>query len=84
MKVNWGKDVAIEDLGQHSSEALRGLRACLAAQPKLVRDPKRGNLFELQGCSQVYYIHVSPISGKISLLATWPGEPALDDSTRAA
>jgi len=84
MKVNLRKDVPIEDLGSHSAAALKGLRACLAAQPKLMRDPKRGNLFELQGCTSVYYIHISPVSGKISLLATWPSEPALDGSTQAA
>jgi hypothetical protein len=84
MKGNCGKEVAIEDLGNHSLEAVRGLRACLAAQPKLMRDPKRKNLFELQGCSSIYYIHVSPVSGKVSLLATWPSEPAVGDSHRAA
>ena len=66
MRSNCGKEVAIEDLGHHSAEAVRGLRSCLAAQPNLVRDPKRKNLFEVQGCSRVYYIHVSPVSGKVS------------------
>jgi len=84
MKTNCGKDVAIEDLGQHSADAVRGLRSCLAAQSRLVEDPKRRNIFEVQGCASVYYIHVSPVSGKISLLATWPSEPAFDDSNRAA
>jgi hypothetical protein len=83
MKTNCGKDVAIEDLGRHPAEALRGLRSCLTAQSRLVEDPKRKNIFELQGCASVYYIHVSPLSGKISLLATWPSEPALD-TNRAA
>ena len=84
MRANCGKEVAIEDLGQHPAEAVRGLRACLAAQPNLVGDPKRKNLFEVQGCSRVYYVFVSPVSGKISLLATWPSEPAVGNSHQAA
>jgi hypothetical protein len=84
MRGNCRKEVAIEDLGHHSAEALHGLRACLASQSKLVGDPKRKNLFELQGCSSVYYIHVSPVSGKVSLLATWPSESAVGGSHRAA
>jgi hypothetical protein len=84
MRGTCGKEVAIEDMGRHPAEALRGLQACLAAQPKLAPDPKRKTLFEVQGCSSVYYIHVSPVSGKISLLATWPKEPAEAESNRAA
>jgi hypothetical protein len=84
MRANYGSEVAIEDMGRHPAEALRGLRACLAAQSKMVPDPKRKSLFELQGCSSVYYVHISPVSGKISLLATWPSEPAGDKSSRAA
>jgi hypothetical protein len=84
MGTNCGKQVAIEDLGQHPAEAVRGLRACLAARPNLVRDPKRESLFEVQGCARIYYIHVSPVSGKISLLASWPSEPAYGDSHQAA
>jgi hypothetical protein len=84
MGANYGKEVAIEDLGGHPAEALHGLRACLSRKPQLLQDPKRKNLFEVQGCSSVYYIHISPVSGKISLLATWPDEPARGDSNRAA
>ena len=84
MRANYGNELAIEDIGSHPAEVLRGLRACLAAKSQLVPDPKRTSLFEVQGCSSVYYVHVSPISGKISLLATWPSEPANDKSNRAA
>jgi hypothetical protein len=84
MRANCGKELAIEDLGQHPAEALHGLRACLSSAPKLLQDPKRKNLFEVHGCSSVYYIRISPVSGKISLIATWPDEPAHSDSNRAA
>jgi hypothetical protein len=84
MMVNCGREIAIEDLGQHPAEAVYGLRSCLAAHPNLVRDPKRKNLFEVQGCARVYYIHVSPVSGKISLLATWPSEAVFGDTHQAA
>jgi hypothetical protein len=84
MGTNCGKEVAIEDLGRHPAEALHGLRACLSRKPQMLQDPKRQNLFEVHGCSSVYYIHISPVSGKISLLATWPGEQERSDSNLAA
>jgi hypothetical protein len=86
MRSNYGcgKEVPIEDLGHHPKETLHGLRSCLAGQVSLVQDPKRQDLFEVQGCSRVYYIHVSPVSGRISLLASWPSEPVLGSHTHQA
>jgi hypothetical protein len=53
-------DVAIEDL-RHL------LRARVPAQP----DPRRENFYEIKGPGETFYIHVSPISGNVILLAKW-------------
>jgi hypothetical protein len=34
-------------------------------------DPHRVGFYEVQNHSQVFYIHVSPVNGKVLLLATW-------------
>jgi hypothetical protein len=68
-----GKD-QIEDLGNHSAEAVAALRNLLARGASTVADPKRHGFYEVEGDSVIYYIHVSPMSGKILLLATWQNE----------
>ena len=53
-------DVAIEDL-RHL------LRARIPANP----DPRRENFYEIKGPGETFYIHVSPVSGNVVLLAKW-------------
>jgi len=54
------EDNAVEDL-RHL------LRARIPAQP----DPHRENFYEVKGPGEIFYIHVSPISGNVVLLAKW-------------
>lgn len=76
--------VQIEDTGKHSTEILAKLQRLLSLGPQLVPDPKRENFYEVAGEPCIYYIHVSPISGKVSLLAVWGSRPGIDCSGRAA
>ena len=34
-------------------------------------DPCRSDFFELEDGNKVFYIHISPVNGKVLLLATW-------------
>jgi hypothetical protein len=39
-------------------------------------DPHRKNFYELENCSKVYYIHLSPVNGKVIFLAVWDKDRA--------
>ncbi len=62
-------------------EQVNQLRSLLAGGPDLNQatiyaDPSRSGFYDLETRDRVFYIHVSPISGKIFLLATWATEAA--------
>lgn len=74
MVANFTEIGRIEDLGNHPADTLAALRSLLTGGASLTADPKRNGFFEVESESVVYYIHVSPVSGKVSLLATWQNE----------
>ncbi len=66
------RELEIEDLRNHPARAVNELRDLLSSGANLLPDPKRAGFYELHDESTVYYIHISPVTGKIILLATWP------------
>jgi hypothetical protein len=66
------RELEIEDLRNHPARTVNVLRDLLSGGATLLPDPKRTGFYELHDASTVYYIHVSPVTGKIILLATWP------------
>jgi hypothetical protein len=72
MLINVGPEVQIEDLRNHPSETVMRLQSLLVGRVTVTADPKRTGFYEFESDSIVYYIHVSPVSGTIFLLATWP------------
>jgi hypothetical protein len=70
------REARIEDIREHPPEVAAALARVLASGARVMPDPKRANFFEIQADSIVYYVHISPVSGKILLLGTWPIEPA--------
>lgn len=72
-------EAKIEDIRDHSPEIVITLQKALASGGTRVRpDSKRPNFFEIQADPLVYYVHISPATGKILLLGTWPAEAALE------
>ena len=61
----------IEDLRHHGPEAVEKLRRLLAYGAPAKPDPCRSDFFELEDGNKVFYIHISPVNGKVLLLATW-------------
>lgn len=61
----------IEDLHHHSPEIVEVLRQLLASGAPAKADPRRNDFYELENGSQVFYIHISPVNGKVLLLGTW-------------
>lgn len=66
------RELEIEDLRNHPARAVNELRDLLSSGANLLPDPKRAGFYELHDESTAYYIHISPVTGKIILLATWP------------
>ena len=64
----------IEDLGNHGKQAVTKLHCLLASGASTNADPKRDGFYEIEGDSAVYYVHVTPESRKVLLLATWQNE----------
>ena len=73
----------IEDPRGHSPETLRRLREAIASGATATPDARRQGFFEIQSDDQVFYIHVSPATQKITLLATWTHEPELEVASSA-
>lgn len=71
MVMRLKNEPTIEDLGNHPREAVTILRQLLAGGARVQPDPKRADFYELEHGSDVYYIHISPVTGHILLLATW-------------
>ena len=61
----------IENLRHHGPEAVEKLRHLLASGAPAKLDPRRSDFYELEDGNKVFYIHISPVSGKVLLLATW-------------
>jgi hypothetical protein len=41
-------------------------------------------LYEIKSDAQVFYVHISPVTGKVLLVATWPSEGVLERAHAAA
>jgi len=80
MKLRLEKEPIIDNLRNHSAETVEKLRDLLIAGSPARLDPRRKNFYELENCSKVYYIHLSPMNGKVILLAVWDK----DDCTKTA
>jgi len=75
MTLRLKKEPVIDNVKNHSAEAVEKLRAMLMAGAPAHPDPRRKNFYELENCSRIYYIHLSPLTGKVMFLAVWDKEP---------
>ena len=75
--MRWSCDMQIEDLRGHPTELIVELRHLLASGTEAIPDPKHPELYEIKSDAHVFYVHISPATGKVLLVATWPAEGAL-------
>ena len=66
----------VEDVLGHPPEMVAELRERLADCARMVPDPKRAGFYEVLTADWTYYVSVVPGSGKVLLLAAWPGGEA--------
>lgn len=84
MVMSWEPEVQIEDLRNHPAELVVRLRTLLTRGAHTNPDPNHPGFYEIESDCRVYYVHISPITGKILLLATWPSENVLETANHAA
>jgi hypothetical protein len=65
------RELEIEDLRNHSQEKISHLREVLACGAEIIPDPKRPGFYEVKLRGQLYFIYISPNTGKVLLVAGW-------------
>jgi hypothetical protein len=75
MTLRVNGDRKIENLRMYHPEIVDQLRALLATGARATPDPRRPNFYDVYDGRRVFFIHISPVSGTVMLLATW-----LDDT----
>lgn len=76
MVLRLDSNLNIEDLRDHPPEVVEKLRELLASGAAASEDPHRDSFYEVESNGRVFYICVSPITGKVLLLGTWVNESA--------
>jgi hypothetical protein len=63
------RELEMEDLRNRSQELIAHLRDLLAGGANVTLDPQRPHFYELRHPGQLYYIYISPTTGKVLLIA---------------
>ena len=69
--IQINQEARIENPRDYELGAVESLRHLLEVGSPVQRDPHRENFYEIEGNSEIYYIHISPINGNVVLLAKW-------------
>ncbi|MCL6482020.1 MAG: hypothetical protein K6U02_09860 [Firmicutes bacterium] len=75
MVLRLNQDVTVENPRQHAAEDVAVVRNLLTAGAIARPDPQRVNFYELEAGNRVFYIHISPVTGHVLLLASWTADP---------
>lgn len=65
----------IENPRAYEPDAVEHLRRLLQAGGRTQPDPLREHFYEIEGHGETYYVHISPMSGNVVLLAKWLRHP---------
>jgi hypothetical protein len=77
MEMCLERELEIEDLRNHPREMVAQLRDVLAGGAAVTPDPKRLGFYEAKDRKYIFYIYVSPNTGKVLLLAAWSHQESL-------
>jgi hypothetical protein len=71
MMIQVKEGARIENPREYESGAVEHLRHLLKDGIAAKRDPQRENFYEIDNNGESYYIHISPVTGNVMLLAKW-------------
>jgi hypothetical protein len=69
--ILFNEGMKIENPREYDRRTVEYLQHLLKVGSQPQPDPRRKNFYDLDGGSEGYYIHVSPITGNVVLLAKW-------------
>jgi hypothetical protein len=74
----------VENARNYPPEIINELEQLLLAGGSASPDPRRRGFYDLENHKRIFFIHISPITGRVILLATWlrPAH-AVDHTDRA-
>jgi hypothetical protein len=78
------REFEIEDLRNHSQDMITPLRDVLARGVNIIPDPQRPGFYEVKLHGQLYFIYISPTTGKVLLIAGWNREESVQIEVEAS
>ncbi len=70
------QEVKVDNLRNYSGEVVDKLRGLLLTGADADEDPQRRGFYDVYNGTRVFFIHISPVSGNVILLASWSRECA--------
>ena len=61
----------VDNLRNYPSEIINGLEELLLSGGTALADPKREGFYDLENHERTFFIHISSLTGRVMLLATW-------------
>jgi hypothetical protein len=61
----------VENSRNYPAENIKELEKMLVSGVSALPDPKRKDFYDLKNHERTFFIHISSMSGRVSLLATW-------------
>lgn len=74
MLLQFSQTPIIDNLRNYPEHLVARLRALLRDGAAARPDPRRKGFYDVADGERVFFIHVSPVSGKVWLLASWAVE----------
>ena len=71
MLLRMNEHLSIDNLKDYPTEIVDQLEKLLASGAAARPDPRRKNFYDVEDAGRVFFVHASPVSGKVMLLATW-------------
>lgn len=68
----------IDNLRNYPADVIEQLSALLATGAHATADEHRKDFYEVEFGARIYYLHVSPASGHVILLGSWPAQNPAD------
>jgi len=62
---------SVDNLRNYPAEIIKELEELLLWGGSALPDPKREGFYDLENYERIFFIQISPITGKVVLLATW-------------
>jgi hypothetical protein len=61
----------VDNLGNYPAEIIQELEELLLSGGSASPDQKRNGFYDVENLERTFFIHISPFTGRVGLLATW-------------